>query len=220
MMCRLIVPFEYGLTKEQKIDVGLKIIHPLLKKVHRDLLWWDPGQRTLDDEKIEESREWEKTGLSAEKSVDLVKSHWRHVRTHLYFTSASHMYTLLNTIKLGIGSILVDESDKQAKEELDRILRLDFMSHFVFRLFENLNVEEDPSRFRLEIMVNRGSLISPKWIKEVKDHTVPIKFEGYVNINKKLNLEKLDAFLNELENLDLSKVEQGNSEKVKKKKTK
>lgn len=60
MMCRLIVPFEYGLTNQQKIDVGLKIIHPLLKKVHRDLLWWDPGQRTLDDEKIEESREWEK----------------------------------------------------------------------------------------------------------------------------------------------------------------
>jgi len=130
------------------------------------------------------------------------------------------MYTLLNTIKLGIGSILVDESDKQAKEELDRILRLDFMSHFVFRLFENLNVEEDPSRFRLEIMVNRGSLISPKLIKEVKDHTVPIKFEGYVNINKKLNLEKLDAFLNELENLGLSKVEEGNSVKGKNKKLK
>ena len=219
MMCRVIVPFEYGLTQEQKIDVGLKIIHPLLKKVHRDLLWWDPGQRPLDDE-IEASREWDKTGLSAEKSVDLVKSHWRHVRTHLYFTSASHMYTLLNTIKLGIGSILVDESDKEVKENLDRILRLDFMSHFVFRLFENLNVEEDPSRFRLEIMVNRGSLISPKYIKEVKDHTVPIQFEGYVNINKKLNLEKLDSFLKLLENLDFSKFDQGANDKAKKKKAK
>lgn len=33
------------------------------------------------------------------------------------------------------------------------------MSSFVFRLFENLSVgENDPSRFRLEIMVNRGSV--------------------------------------------------------------
>lgn len=69
---------------------------------------------------------------------------------------------------------MVDESDKEVIENLDRILRLDFMSHFVFRLFENLNVEEDPSRFRLEIMVNRGSLISPNRIKTIKDHTVPI----------------------------------------------
>lgn len=129
------------------------------------------------------------------------------------------MYTLLNTIKLGIGSILADESDKEVKENLDRILRLDFMSHFVFRLFENLNVdnEEDPSRFRLEIMVNRGSVISPFKIKEVKDHTVPIQFCNYVNINKKLNLEKLDSFLKLLETLDFSKFEQGTSEKAKKK---
>jgi inositol-hexakisphosphate/diphosphoinositol-pentakisphosphate 1-kinase len=40
MMCRLIVPFEYGTTTAEKIEVGLKIIHPLLKKVHDDLLWW------------------------------------------------------------------------------------------------------------------------------------------------------------------------------------
>jgi len=41
-----------------------------------------------------------------------------------------------------------------------------------------------------------------------------------VNINKKLNLEKLDSFLKLLENLDFSKFEQGNSEKGKKKKQK
>lgn len=40
LMCRAIVPFEYGLTTEEKIDVGIKIIHPLLNKIHDDLLWW------------------------------------------------------------------------------------------------------------------------------------------------------------------------------------
>jgi inositol-hexakisphosphate/diphosphoinositol-pentakisphosphate 1-kinase len=219
-MCRVIVPFEYGLTKEQKIDVGLKIVHPLLKKVHKDLLWWDPGQRPENEQNGISDREWDKTGLSAVKSADIVKSHWRHVRTHLYFTSASHMYTLLNTIKLGIGSILVDDTDKDVKDKLDQILRLDFMSHFVFRLYENFNVEEDPSRFRLEIMVNRGAITNNIKIRDVKDHTIPIRSEEYVNINKKLNLEKLDSFLKLLENLDVTKFEQGTTEKSKKKKQK
>lgn len=42
MMCRAIVPFEYGITIKDKTEVGLKIIHPLLKKIHENLLWWGP----------------------------------------------------------------------------------------------------------------------------------------------------------------------------------
>ena len=151
----------------------------------------------------------------------MVKSHWRHVRTHLYFTSASHMYTLLNTIKLASGSILVDDADSAVKVALDKILRLDFMSHFVFRLFENFEVDADPtiSRFRLEIMVNRGAIVNKNWIKEVKDHTIPIRFDqGYVHINKKLNLEKLDSFLKLLESLDVTKFDQASTKKTKKEK--
>jgi len=136
-----------------------------------------------------------------------VKSHWRHVRSHLYFTSASHMYTLLNTLKLGVDSILIDESDKGVKDSLDGILRLDFMSHFVFRLFENLNVsEEDPSRFNLEIMVNRGAVTNPDEIKGVKDHTIPINLDNYIDISKKLNLEKIDTFLKNLTSLDAATI--------------
>jgi len=39
-MCRLLVPLEYGLSTDNKIQVGVKIIGPLLKKVRNDLLWW------------------------------------------------------------------------------------------------------------------------------------------------------------------------------------
>ena len=71
------------------------------------------------------------------------------------------MYTLLHTIKLGVDSILIDENDLETKKQLDGILRLDFMSSFVFRLFEDLNVEEnDEGRFKLEIMVNRGATVN------------------------------------------------------------
>jgi len=123
---------------------------------------------------------------------DLVKSHWRHIRTRLYFTSASHLYTLLNTLKLGVNSILIEKSDQ---EKLDSILRLDFMSSFVFRLFENLHVEEDdPSRFKLEMMVNRGAVTDSEEITKVEQHTIPIKHNLFVDINKKLNLDEIDTF--------------------------
>ena len=124
----------------------------------------------------------------------MVYSPWRHVRSRFYFTSASHMYTLLNILKLGTDSILIDEKDREIKNSLDSILRLDFMSNFVFRLFENLKAEnlDDPSRFRLEIMVNRGCRVNKKSILQVKDHIVEVKMGDYLDLNKNLTLEKID----------------------------
>jgi hypothetical protein len=90
------------------------------------------------------------------------------------------------------------------------------MSHFVFRLFENLNSEEDSDRFRLEIMVNRGAITNSKEIQQVKDHTIPIKISDYVDISKRLNLEKIDTFLKNLSNPDISKFEQQTGAKQKK----
>ena len=70
------------------------------------------------------------------------------------------MYSLLNTLKLGLNSILIDQSNQQDKEALENITTLDYMSGIVFRLYENLGLEEsDPNRFKLEIMVNRGAVI-------------------------------------------------------------
>jgi len=40
LLCRLIVPMEYGVTLNEQVDVGLKILAPLLKKIEHDILWW------------------------------------------------------------------------------------------------------------------------------------------------------------------------------------
>ena len=104
-----------------------------------------------------------------------MKSYWRHIRTRLYFTSASHMYTLLNTLKLELNSSLIDHTHEKDKEALENITTLDYMSGIVFRLCENLGIDEnDPKRFRLEIMVNRGSVIENDYQNTVVDHTIPI----------------------------------------------
>ena len=125
---------------------------------------------------------------------DRIRSSWRHIRTRLYFTSASHMYTLLHTLKFGVDSILLDETDLETKKRLDGILRLDFMSSFVFRLFEDLNSEEDSGRFKLEIMLNRGATVNRNMIQNVTNHTVPILHENFLDINKRLTIEQLETF--------------------------
>ena len=114
MLCRVLVPMEYGVTENDKMDVGLKIISPLLRKIEHDILWWkkDSNQRSSSTTKdFGEERQWEKSGLDEAGLDDRVRSSWRHIRTRLYFTSASHMYTLLHALKLGVDSILIDEKD-------------------------------------------------------------------------------------------------------------
>jgi len=58
MLCRVIVPSEYGITTDQKISVGLKIIDPLLRKIHHDLLWWMTPQITKDHNYEMEKQDW------------------------------------------------------------------------------------------------------------------------------------------------------------------
>jgi len=49
------------------------------------------------------------------------------------------------------------------------------MSGVYFRVFENLSLEEDdPARFKLDIMLNPGSLMRPEMLKDIEDHCIPI----------------------------------------------
>ena len=118
------------------------------------------------------------------------------------------MYTLLNLLKLGVNSILIDKSDEDMLNEIDDIVRMGFMSNFVFRLFENLDLEEDdPLRFKFEIKVNRGAVLRSlthdveeisKELDSYPLHTQPIRFKDYVNINKRLSFEDINNFFNTL----------------------
>ena len=85
------------------------------------------------------------------------------------------MYTLLNTLKLGLNQMLIDQSNQKDKEALNAITTIDYMSSIVFRLYENLGLDEnDPDRFRLEIMVNRGAVVEEDSLKNIEEHTIPI----------------------------------------------
>lgn len=77
------------MTAQEKLTIGQGICTPLLKKIRADL------QRN-----IEESDEETVNRLNPRYSHG-VSSPGRHVRTRLYFTSESHIHSLITVLRHG-----------------------------------------------------------------------------------------------------------------------
>ena len=188
LLANFVMPFEYGITKEEKINIGLKIIKPLLKKMYSDLNFIFTNKETNPGQK--EDKNW--SGLDTAKVNDNeIKSLKRHVKSRFYFTCASHMYALLNIIGYEYDSLFT-HNNKKIFAKLRRISDLDYCSHIIFRLFENLNVDLDnPNRFRLEIIMSPGSSSDPR--KANKNHLINVS--NWIILNEKLNQTQMKEFL-------------------------
>ena len=191
LLANFVMPFEYGITRDEKINIGLKIIKPLLKKMYSDLVNINSTSYSKSDNMENEDKNW--SGLDATKvNENEIKTPERHIKSRFYFTCASHMYALLNIIGYGYNSSLTLKNKKSFKK-LKSIFDLDYCSHFIFRLFENLNVDLlDPKRFRLEIFMSPGSNTDPKDAN--KEHLINVS--PWIILNKNLNLTKLKEFFN------------------------
>ena len=146
-----VMPLEYGIKIEDKIKIGITIIKPLLTKIYNDLLWSNKGitnnisVKNFDESYKNlvnlESKERTYFGLDKNKlDKGEIKSAWRHIKTRFYFTSQSHLYSLLNTLIYSMNSFLVDNG--KSINPIWSVFDLDYCSHIIFRLFENFNVKE------------------------------------------------------------------------------
>ncbi|XP_071447209.1 platelet binding protein GspB isoform X4 [Hetaerina americana] len=142
----IVIPQEYGLTKLEKLTIGQGICTPLLKKIRADL------QRN-----IEESGEETVNRLNPRYSHG-VSSPGRHVRTRLYFTSESHVHSLLTVLRYGgLINELKDEQWHRAMEYVSMVSELNYMSQIVVMLYEDPT--KDPSseeRFHVELHFSPG----------------------------------------------------------------
>ena len=147
LLANFVMPLEYGITVDEKVKIGLKVIGRLLNKIHNDLLWWFNTNNTNNfystSNNVNEF-EYENesySGLDRGKLNNDIKSAWRHIKTRYYFTSSSHLYSLINTIIFGIDSFLIDQTDSNQIfiKQLKNVLDLDYLSHIMFRLYENFN---------------------------------------------------------------------------------
>ncbi|CAK9175382.1 unnamed protein product [Ilex paraguariensis] len=136
-----------------------------------------------------------------------VKTPDRHVRTRLYFTSESHIHSLMNVLRYcNLDESLQEEASlvyDNALEHLFRTKELDYMSYIVLRMFENTEVAlEDPKRFRIEMTFSRGADLSPleKDDSEAaslhQEHTLPIMGpERLQEVGSYLTLERMEKMV-------------------------
>eukprot|EP00803_Ostreobium_quekettii_P004618 evm.model.scf_439.9 EVM.evm.TU.scf_439.9 scf_439:61654-74618(+) len=108
-----------------------------------------------------------------------INSPMRHVRTRVYFTSESHIHALVNVLRychsgLDDAQPLVCESGLNI---LTNTPELDYLSHIVFRMYENQQVPfNDPKRFRVEILFSPGAAYNPFEVMPLRrDHTLPVQ---------------------------------------------
>ncbi|KAK1325410.1 hypothetical protein QJS10_CPA01g01889 [Acorus calamus] len=136
-----------------------------------------------------------------------VKTPERHVRTRLYFTSESHIHSLMNVLRYcNVDESLHEEASLLCKNALERLYKtreLDYMSYIVLRMFENTEVAlEDPMRFRVEMTFSRGADLSPLEYNDHEaaslhqEHTLPIMGpERLQESGSYLTLEKMEMMI-------------------------
>ena len=194
LLANFVMPFEYGITRDEKLNIGLNIIKPLLKKMSADLIDINSNFYSNEDN-IEKDKNW--SGLD-ETNVDEneINTPERHVKSRFYFTCASHMYALLNVIGYAYnGNSATTNKNRKSFEKLKKNFDLDYCSHIIFRLFENPNVDlQNPKRFRLEIIMSPGSNKDPR--EANKNHLIDVS--PWILLDKNLNLTQMKDFLNKL----------------------
>ncbi|XP_011003199.1 PREDICTED: inositol hexakisphosphate and diphosphoinositol-pentakisphosphate kinase 2-like isoform X3 [Populus euphratica] len=133
-----------------------------------------------------------------------VKTPGRHVRTRLYFTSESHIHSLMNVLRYcNLDESLQGEDSLVCQNALERLYKtkeLDYMSYIVLRMFENTEVAlEDPKRFRIEMTFSRGADLSPLEKNDGEatslhqEHTLPIMGpERLQEVGSYTTLEKME----------------------------
>ena len=193
-LAHFVIPAEYGLSDQERIVSGLHIVSDLLKKVKHDLIWWNSPFLSQTEQVVKDEHSFlVHKGLDPSKVGEDVKSLWRHVRTRLYFTSASHLYSLYNVISLGLKMFYPDSDRFRA---LQQLTSLEFLSHIMIRLYENLNAkQEDPNRFRLEILLSQGCVMEDTMTQK-GEHSVPIAPSTV--LSSQLTLQEVEEFLNSL----------------------
>ena len=109
--------------------------------------------------------------INMDYSKDLqINTMGRRIRTRLYFTSESHLHTVLNTLRFANqGDVTVDSLlSEEGKKILSAAPELCYLTQIVFRVFEDNRSEmaNDPRRFRVEILFSPGATATPFHLDE------------------------------------------------------
>uniref|UniRef100_A0A8C5M8D5 Inositol hexakisphosphate and diphosphoinositol-pentakisphosphate kinase n=1 Tax=Leptobrachium leishanense TaxID=445787 RepID=A0A8C5M8D5_9ANUR len=137
----IVIPQEYGINKSEKLEIAKGYCTPLVRKIRSDL------QRTAV---------FTKSLFSYSRGV---MSPERHVRTRLYFTSESHVHSLLSILRFGaLCDDTKDDQWKRAMDYLNFVNELNYMTQIVIMLYEDPNKDlSSEERFHVELHFSPGA---------------------------------------------------------------
>ncbi|XP_049625070.1 inositol hexakisphosphate and diphosphoinositol-pentakisphosphate kinase 2 isoform X5 [Suncus etruscus] len=140
----IVIPQEYGITKAEKLEIAQGYCTPLVRKIRSDL------QRTQDDDTVNKLHPVYSRGVLSPE---------RHVRTRLYFTSESHVHSLLSILRYGaLCNESKDEQWKRAMDYLNVVNELNYMTQIVIMLYEDPNKDlSSEERFHVELHFSPGA---------------------------------------------------------------
>uniref|UniRef100_A0A914CHB4 Inositol hexakisphosphate and diphosphoinositol-pentakisphosphate kinase n=1 Tax=Acrobeloides nanus TaxID=290746 RepID=A0A914CHB4_9BILA len=148
-MADIVVPQEYGISEESKIRIAQRVCTPLMAKMKNDL------------HRCVQSPEEDNESLTRldPRASEGIATPMRHVRTRLYFTSESHIHTLMNLIRYGGLCSPDDKKWQRAMNFLSGVTEFNYMSQVVFMVYEdsrNESEKEGKDRFHIELLFSPG----------------------------------------------------------------
>jgi len=190
IMADCVVPQEYGTSIVEKRSIGSKMCRALLEKIMYDLII----ARTDNEVDM-------RYMINMEYGSDLpITTMGRRIRTRLYFTSESHLHTLMNMLRYGESQDRASPLSVEGKEEFAKTAELCYLTQIIFRLFEDTKRNmDDPKRFRVEVLFSPGATNTPMHMAEMdrdrdssRFDTAPPKVVG----RQDLACQEVEDFLN------------------------
>lgn len=189
-----IVPQEYGIDAHTKRIIGAKTCQSLLDKIKRDLVI------AASDDDVDM-----RYNLDLSHAADLpINSLGRRVRSRLYFTSESHLHTLLNVLRYApvYTSLPVEGGDgpllgSGARALLGSTTELCYLTQISFRLFEqvtNVLPEESGPQQQL-VLPTRQFRVEVQFSPGVVDNEQPQRPEHLLKLNRHISLQRMVGYL-------------------------
>lgn len=151
-MADCVVPQEYGTTIAEKRSVGVKICHGLLEKIKYDL------NIARKDNEVDMRY---LINLAYQSDLN-INSLGRRVRTRLYFTSESHLHTVLSVLRFCSSEDQRSVLSKEGISIINSTPELCYLTQIILRVFEDARRPmDDPKRFRVEILFSPGATGTP-----------------------------------------------------------
>lgn len=139
--------------------------------------------------------------INMDYSADLnLNTLGRRIRTRLYFTSESHLHTVLNALRFGNSDHCKSILSQNGIDIINSTPELCYLTQIVMRVFEDIRPEmrDDPRRFRVEVLFSPGATATPLHLDEAnrdldssRIDTSPLQMIG----RDHLTCEEMEDFL-------------------------